>query len=712
MKKLATWPQRTRRRKKKSELDSALRLATDVAKIPNRNQRNAREMLVRIRKESKIEQPEPTSFAEALERAESEYSAYSFKKLLAAKLEGRIKAEKEGIKELKKQRDDALAAIEPALRRAIKYFKLALQLADRSQEIDEAKRDVINLARYRLCTLLYYDGQYVASAVVGDFLARNYPRSRFGFPGARLALRAWGASLSKMRKADSGVDTSFEIGQITSIAGFITSTWTDPTKTDSAFNMLATIMVSQGKPKEALEYLKKISPDSEMLGSAYVRVGKSLCDQFHVGKKGLKKGEQASPELMDLGRYAKETLNDGIARLASREAVTVTLIHAAFRLAKIYVNTNEPLDAIAILENTKYGPLALIKAKHPSTQAPREKGAKQLEIAVNSLAVRAYVGGIGADPPNTKTYLEKAEAAVTHLESLVSAKELSFEYGTMARELRLQLELAENDRQRSEIAEGFAKFLRKMRDGKGAEEYNTLRYVFAQFTSLAQGSEGNRKKAEGYYKEAIDTGQKIFDLAKAGTFKVSAKNMMGMKIDFGTSLGKLGEYKRAIKMFEEILIEKPNLLSVQMAAAHLYKLRGKDDPKYYSHAIGGGLRRVQGGNKRIIWGYRRIVEVTSPLLEKYPHLKETQHEAQFNRADSQFRAAKAIKGNDTLKQRYLGAAHETIFNVFQGFPKMGGTKWRPQYDALLRKIQKARRTKPVNGLDAFESVSKKRAAAK
>ena len=65
----------------------------------------------------------------------------------------------------------------------------ALQLALRVSN-DKTSKDDLNSARYYLCYLDWDAGNLYEAAVLGEFLARNYPDSMPGRQGARIALAA------------------------------------------------------------------------------------------------------------------------------------------------------------------------------------------------------------------------------------------------------------------------------------------------------------------------------------------------------------------------------------------------------------------------------------------------------------------------------------------------------------------------------------------
>ena len=175
--------------------------------------------------------------------------------------------------------------------------------------------------------------------------------------------------------------------------------------------------------------------------------------------------------------------------------------------------------------------------------------------------------------------------------------------------------------------------------------------------------------------------------------------MPGLKLRAAVAERSAGNYDKAIAMLSGLLKEKPQLLPAQVEAAKTYQLRGENDnPDYYVPAIKGGGTGI-GQN---IWGWGKLALQTS----RDPQFRDIFHEARYNIAVCRSRFGET-QNDKTKKKELLTLAKSDISNTKQFEPTLGGDKWKPLYDKLLRNIQQQLH-EPVVGL---EELDKKAAAA-
>ncbi|HEX4414042.1 MAG TPA: hypothetical protein VH107_10475, partial [Lacipirellulaceae bacterium] len=137
--------------------------------------------------------------------------------------------------------------------------------------------------------------------------------------------------------------------------------------------------------------------------------------------------------------------------------------------------------------------------------------------------------------------------------------------------------------------------------------------------------------------------------------------------------------------FNDILKEKETSLAVQRAAALAYQDRGQhDDAKYFENAIHGGYA-VKSTSQNRIWGWLKIAQVAAQAARQDVKFKDAFYEARLN--VSRCRYLSAMKQVGDARRQELTKAKQTIQSVAQLYPDLGGDKWKPQFDQLLKDIE-------------------------
>jgi tetratricopeptide (TPR) repeat protein len=665
---------------------------------------------------------DPTTFAAAMERADDERELMASKELVSQKLRERLATEKlsdQEKAEIRKQLDEAEKAIPVHRRNAIRFYALAIRLAPeltraeiRASSAGDASRsrakqkgkaapsvassdgqkqlDELNRARYYYAWLCLQDGRNHEAAVAGRFLAENYPTGLIGRGAAQVAMIAW----SRLYNEAKG-SKAFETAGLQGVLTLITERYPDPETSASAFILLSKIMARQGQFKEAVEILKKAPKESVQVPGAQVEIGQLIIKEYFASKR-LPKEQQPSTEnskwMIDT---SKSLITEGMKNLEATGRIDASLVSAAYAVAQLYADLSDAKQALAVIEHPKYGPLTLVTKKDPIVQPPNFK--PEFVHNVYKLSLRVFLSLADKQPE----MLTRAEQTLATLEKLVSPEQLSTFYKQMAGEFQTQLENAEPG-ERAALAKGFTRFLRKIRDGKDSEQYNTLAYVFSQFMGVADSlyKEGEKPTAEAreYYSDAAKTGDKILKLSSGGKIEIKPANLMAVRVEIAKALAKTGEFEKAIESLVSILEEKPNTLGVQIEAARIYELWGAEELKYYKHAIGGGAWNKEKGGFTI-WGWNGIVQRVS----RSPNLRETYYEAVLQAANCQYRLSQASAG-EADKKKYADMAKRTILRVQQGHPELGGPKMKTRFDGLLRQVQKQLNESPV-GLPAATNAA-------
>ncbi len=625
---------------------------------------------------------EPTNYEEAKQRADFAWATLVINQgKLAQATDPKQRKELEA--ETNTLRDDAF-----------RFYRLALRLQTPRVSIDE-----VNLIRLRLAYLHWLRREYLDAAILGEFLAKNYPQAVGTKQAAEIAVKAY--RVLYQLSQDPKPERQFEVQHMRQMADLICRIWPDQPEADEARMMLLDTAVDNRDLAEADRILSQIPEDSPRRGEAELRVGQALWALYVT--ESAKEGDERPPQeqLDQLVQKAQQTLEQGIARM--RKAVDqggkpdYTLAYSVLSLANILLGAGQSEEAARWLDDPKIGPVPLVEAKDPVT----DRG--NFRVETYKAALRAYVGA---------QQLEKAEKAMKSLEELVAesgdaeaARRLTQIYIVLGRELQDTLKRLRQENKAEEaekVAAGFELFLSRIKDRQEGNTFSSLNWVAETFynlgASMDPGTGPMPDKARQYYNSAAETYLQILKRIKAdesGTF-APAGAALAAQVRLAACLRSVGLYDKAMKLLLALLKQKETRVNVQIEAARTYQEwadRG-EKPAYFERAIAGGRK----GDERLVWGWIGIARRVAP----YPKFQDTFHEAWYNVAFCRMKLALTQKGaqrSETLKK-----AEMDILRVHQLYPEMGGEEMFAKYDALLKKIQKFRGVTQPAGLGQFDKA--------
>ncbi|HUY32693.1 MAG TPA: hypothetical protein VMV69_07905 [Pirellulales bacterium] len=623
---------------------------------------------------------EPTNFVEARDRGKDTLDQWQTK-LAAIKMAPTLKDEAN----IPKYQEEAKELREKALF----YFRLALELRDEETPLDD-----VNIVRYYLCFLSYTEGNYYDAAVMGEFLARNYPDSAGGKQCAKIALASYLAEYGASPVDQRGFDKQ----RMVDMADYITRRWANQEEADEAWGILMSVAANERQLDKALEYLGKVAPDSPRRGELELKAGQALWAAYldSARKEGAERPTQE--QLNEMVGKAKETLEKGVERMraavdAGTSDVGVTLASAALSLGQVDLESGANEKAVALLNDPKIGPMTLVVAKHPATQQGK------FDVETYKLALRAYVG---------TQALDKAEQTMNDLEKLVesgddenSAATLTKIYITLGRALEEQVTRLRKENKTEElqkVTKGFELFLQRIIGREKGNNFRSLNWVAETFFSLGSGYDSGGGKelspeAKGYYEKALQADEKLLEAAKADKDYASADALLSVKLRMARTKRRLGQFKPAITQLLEVLKEKPMLIDAQREAALTYQDWGRVKPGIYKMAIAGFHKHQlpDGKQENVIWGWNKL----SLKLQHDKKYDDVFHEARYNMAKCLQEQAQSKQ--DAEKTDALKKAERDILYLQNIRPDMGGPDWRKKYDSLLKTIQKALK-KPPTGL--------------
>ena len=636
-----------------------------VARLPGDYQRRAKERLAELG----IEQSgEPATFAEARDRGKDELDKVQMTNLS------------------QEERDQAA-------KDAVKYFRLAMRLADKGIEPDD-----INVVRYYLAFLYWLNNDYYRAAVMGEFLARRYPDGVAARQGAKIALAAYAQLFGGAKPGD---DRQWEIDRMVDIARFITKQWPEAPDAADAWMMLVRSAVVNRQLDQAREYLKNIPETASQRGEAELLIGQTLWAEYARQVRLPEEERPGKEELATLVNGAKEILGNGVTRMKQHveqgTEVTYTLCTAVLSLAQILINQNDTAGAAAWLDDPVVGIVSMVRDKAPVT----DRGAFRVETY--KAALRAYVGQQDLD--KAESVMEDLETAVKEDGDAGAEERLTLIYISLGKDLEQQLEMLRNENKREEqkkVSEGFELFLNRILKRPG-NTFSSLSWIAETFYGLGAGLDPGGQKlpsdAEGYYKRAAAGYLTILKSLKADPKFGPPGAELTVNIRLARCLRRLQKYQDALKLLLAVLEQKPMMIDAQLEAAYTYQARGTEKPVFYRIAMLGSKQYPQ------FWGWGRIAN----RVARSPKHTSVFHEARYNLALCRMEFAVSLKGNERAEQ--LKRAKDDILIIQRLYPDMGGDEWAGKYNDLFKRIQKLL-GEPSTGLPAPEEPKKEEPSGK
>ncbi len=245
-------------------------------------------------------------------------------------------------------------------------FRFALSHAPGNVKIEE-----LNVIRYCLAYLDWAAEDYYDAAVLGEFLARRYPKGPQAQRGAEVAMMAYARLCDEPAAGD---DRKFETARMMAIADFITNQWPSSPVADEAWMMRIRAAMAKHDSAKALECLAKIAADSPRRGDAELMTGQALWNVYLEALRLPEARQPTTDEMTKTISTARKLLQDGVARLrkpvdAGGES-TYSLELASLSLAKICLQMGEGGKAVEWLDDAKIGPHTLAKANNRAIDRP------------------------------------------------------------------------------------------------------------------------------------------------------------------------------------------------------------------------------------------------------------------------------------------------------------------------------------------------------
>jgi tetratricopeptide (TPR) repeat protein len=674
------------------------KLAGEVAKLPGDMQRDARALLATL-PGSTAEEPgddvQYKTFTEARDAGKEALDAMQTASFTIGILPKRIAQEKDpGRKqEMQQQLEEAQQAVPVMRDKSLRAFRAAVRMARPDTPVDD-----LNVVRYFLCYLNYTRGDYLDAAVIGQFVSRHYPDSAGGKQCAKIAMAAY----LKLYSESQEEDKQFEAQRIIEVADYIAGRWPEEPEAAEALSTLIVFMIRDGKLDDAVEYLQSIPVDSPKRGTSELKTGQAMWSSYRRGVLELQRWEADGPpagvdpaarekELEQLKQLAEKILTDGVTRMKGTGVIDETMVSAVLSLSQIYIDTGEPVKAVALLEDEKVGALTLVDTKNPAAQG------EGIPEEIYRTALRAYISSLGSgDPSQSEKMLQNAERVMRVLSEQMDQEKLSNTYIKLARDLQESIEVARAGAKDAQM-KGLGIFLQKV--AAESNDFSVLNWVAETYYNL--GSERDKgqgavdQQAKEYFKLASDTYAKMLSASIPDRYRTTIQVRLAM------TQKRVGDYDAAVKTFLNILKDNNLLLNVQMDAAmtlHQWGVNAKD-PQRLESAI-RGMQYDSKLRKGIIWGWIQISNSTA----RQQRFQKTFYQARYNLALSRLELARAQSGDQ--KHETLLQAKKDIVLTEQLFPlgdETSGSDLEAEFDKLLKRIQSELKERPT-GLEGIRAA--------
>jgi hypothetical protein len=688
--------------------DEARKLARMVARRPGPYQEEGRMLLAEIPggvAAAKVgERQEAQNFEEARQRATEAIAEMQSAEYFLEKVPERLEDETNDAvrKELQNKLETAADTVTRKRQEARENLQLAMQFADANTLVED-----LNLVRRLLAYLYYMDGEYYDSAVLGEFTARRFPGSSGARQSAKIALAAY----LKLYETNPSESKDFEINHVVSLADYIVETWSGTVEAAEAINTLIPFLIRQGKLDAARQYVENIAPETMERGSAELRIGEALWNDYLRGMQELREWEASvrendenvvplkakiaarRPELEAKRNTALEILEAGVARMRKAGVVNATVPRAVNSLAQIYVDTDQAPKAVALLDDPDIGVLPLIERKEPVMDA------EGLREASYRVALSALVSAL----PKVKSteqrsaLIDRSQQMIQLLrkevgESQESQQRLVEIFLGLARGLELQLQLLDKPADRRVLSEGFRAFLDEVRGE--ADDVRVLRWVADSYASLGNGLTADAQSAEAArtcFQNAVATYDQI--LRDAGKYDLGPDQLRTIEFRKALALRDAGDFTPAIDILKRILRDNNGSLEYQKEAARTYQLWAAEPTEGIRYLVAvRGTKPDPETNLPTVWGWSRIAK----NVQRDRRYRDDFYEARYNWALCNYKLALRLRKKRD-QETYYKKAKDVLVITYRLYPTLGGEKWYEKYNTLLKRIERSMGD-PVVGL--------------
>lgn len=619
---------------------------------------------------------EPKSFDEAFAAGKTAIDLWNSANL-AAKLARENNPD--AVEELQEQAQSSRAE-------ARRMLEASLALADAQTPVEQ-----LNTVRYYLAILYWEDKQLHEAAVMAEFLATRYPENDYAASAAKVALAAYEA-LSIEAKAAQGGSTdaaapSYEAMKLAQLAELVAARWPDSAEASSAANVLIQTALRENRLADAEALLARLPAEGR--GAAQMSLGAGLWTQYLRSTAANR--DNPSAEALALREKAGALLSQGFETLREKGATNVSSAVGALYLVQFLLANGDAEQAISVLENKNAGPLALVESGAEVAQKP------EFVLETYKAALRAYLSADKPDREQAKRMMESLDKVATANGGAQKLTDVYLGLGVQLQRQLKELTAAGQGDKAKQVAAAFGDVLERVSARPDANDWRVRGWI-AQ-TNLQLGQELDGDAAKPYIDRAASAYQAMLKAAAENPkYAPNEGAILGVRMRLAECLAASGDHEGAVKQFGEILREQPNMLDLQKGAATALQQWGmqKRELGPLDRSIRGDLPQPDG--KNLIWGWLRVATIAnsarmqatkvSPVTEesrqRANRFEDLFFEARYNIAKSRFFAGKIAP--ETQRREQFQQAKTNIEQMATLYPGLGGDKWKPLFDELLKQV--------------------------
>ncbi len=572
------------------------------------------------------------------------------------------------------------------------FLELTLKLAGPDTDIE-----ALNTARHYLCWIYYQDHNYWKSAVLGEYLARQFPDGPYARRAAKVALSSYQQMYRLYR--DQGTlpqQLDFEVRQAANIAEYITRRWPGTDDAKAAYERLIEFSIREDRLADARKLIDSLPPEDR--AASILRIGTAFWSKYLRQAQLPADSRPDDSTLESLRREAAALLQEGFDGLPEQPEISTSLVAGILSLAQVYREQERFDDTLALLNHETLGPYRLIQDQHPAVSEPATKAIVYQEL------LRALVA---STPPRTEEAVRVMDALEESLQAEMgdaASQRVTAIYVGLGRQLQevlAGLNAAGRPVEAAQIAAAFEVFVNRIARRADQGDFQIQAWVARTYFDLGRElrrADRDSAQARKYFQSCLDT---ITPLVEQPELAPSEAHVLSLSKRRAECLRYLRRYQDAISQFSKMLAEKPMYLDVQKLAAYTYQEWGSVESKRYENAIHGGQRQ-KSDNKNRIWGWIRLASVAAKASRQDAKYRNLYFECRYNIAAARFLAARQQSGADREEQ--LAQAESNIRVIYNRYPKMGGESRKAAFDRLLKRIQKER-GQPQVGLAGWKSNS-------
>lgn len=557
---------------------------------------------------------------------------------------------------------------------AKQFFEMAIRLADE----DSPPEDLLS-AQFYLCLFYWEEGQIYEAAILGSYLARQYPESNYAASAAKVALVAKEKLYREASKR--GEDTEYEGTQLSEFAQYVARRWPSSAEAGAAASLLIQIALEQDRLGDAEQMLEQLPKSSR--ASAELSLGSTLWTQYLKAIQA--NGGKANAESKQTLQRAAELLASGYQGLDPSSTPTSREFNGTLYYLQLLLNQDNAKRAKEVLENPNYGPLAALNQKSVDILPI-------FRLEAYKAALRTYASLVPPQHDKIRQTMDSLEQSIG--DGPKASQQLTHIYLNLGGQLQRQIaELKAQGKadQSEKLATVFEALLERITSRGDAKAWS-IRAWIAQ-TNLQLGEGLSDEAAAPYLKQAQEMYQAMLDDArKDPKYAPRPDDILALRKQLGDCLRAQRKFDDALKQYEGILKQKPNKPDLQRSVALMLQEWGKHERSLdkLNDAVRGAM--PQTNNKNLVWGWLRLASTINRAKQRVadnPRLAARYNdlffEARLNVAKTRLYAAQISSGED--KQKFLQSASDNIKSMERLYPDLGGAQWKRAFTQLKKEIE-------------------------